>query len=89
MPIFDFHCKMCNITKEAIVKNHETDVLCPQCNSPMGRLVSSPAFMLKGEGFYSSGTYPNSRKKGPHIPNEIKEMSDVELNRSLGLPDDH
>lgn len=89
MPIFDYHCKICNITQEKMVKNHEIEILCPQCNSPMGRLVSAPAFVLRGDGFFSSGSYPRAQRDGPHIPKWIKEMPDVELNRDLGLPDDH
>jgi hypothetical protein len=54
----------------------------------MEKLVGAPAFILKGVGCTSNGSFARA-KEGPTIPNSIKEMSDVELNRSLGLPDDH
>lgn len=89
MPIFDYKCPECNLQEEKIVKNSEEEIICSECSIPMKKLLSTPAFNLKGEGFYSSGSFPKARTEGPHIPNEIKEMSDIELNRSLGLPDDH
>ena len=89
MPIFDYKCPACDITEEKIVKNSDIEVLCSRCTTPMIKLLSCPSFVLKGEGFFSSGSFPNAKKQGPHIPNHIKEMSDVDLNRSLGLPDDH
>ncbi len=89
MPIFDYLCPTCNTKEEKIVKNSEVQVICSACDTPMSKMLCAPTFNLKGDGFFSSGTYSKAKEQGPHISNELKEMPDIELNRSLGLPDDH
>lgn len=87
MPIFDYICPTCEIEKEALVKHYDEEVICLRCKDIMNRKLCAPTFKLTGEGFYGHGTY--NITEGPKIPEEIKQMSDIELNRSLGLPDDH
>ena len=87
MPIFEYICPTCEFEKEALVKYYDDEVICLRCKDAMTRKVCAPTFKLRGEGFHGSGTY--NIKDGPKISEEIKQMSDVELNRSLGLPDDH
>jgi len=88
MPIFEYECKECKVLEEHMVKKYDDPISCPKCSLQMRKLVGAPSFILKGTGFFGTGSNPNVNK-GPHISNEIKEMSDVDLNRSLGLPDDH
>ena len=90
MPIYEYECKVCGHRQEAIQKmNDDPLVDCASCNKPeLKKLISAPAFVLKGEGFYGTGSNPKV-KDGPKIPSDISGLSDVELNRSLGLPDDH
>ena len=88
MPLFDYYCPSCKTKVERIVKNAETEVLCASCNVLMKKLLSTCHFSLKGAGFHGRGSFGDT-STGPYISSEFKEMSDVELNRSLGLPDDH
>ena len=57
MPMFDFRCEKCNHVFEKIVK-HSEKTECPKCQSRQtDRLISKPgSFVLKGSGFYRSGT---------------------------------
>lgn len=88
MPVYDLVCPTCKTHEEKILKSHETPYECPNCQTPMQKLVGAPAFILKGVGCVSNGSFARA-KDGPKIPDYISSMSDVELNRSLGLPDDH
>ena len=88
MPIFEYQCRECEITEEHLVKKYDDPINCPKCSLQMIKLIGAPAFKLKGEGFYGAGSNPRV-SEGPKIPSEISNLSDVDLNRSLGLPDDH
>lgn len=90
MPIYEYECKVCHQRQEAIQKMSDDPLVeCGACGKPeLRKLISAPAFVLKGEGFYGSGSNPRV-KEGPKISSDISSLSDVELNRSLGLPDDH
>ena len=87
MPIFDFRCPACNTIKEIIVKSSEDKQTCEVCHGELNRLPASPAFILKGAGFTSNGTYGRA-KDGPYIDPEIYTLSDAELNRECGLPEE-
>lgn len=87
LKVYNYQCPSCNHTFEAFVKNQDDEVPCKKCNTPTTRQLSAPNFKLNGVGCYGHGSMGNPAD-GPYIPNHIKEMSDVELNRSLGLPDD-
>ena len=89
MPIFEYECSECKILEEHLVKKHDDPINCPKCSLQMRKLIGAPSFILKGEGFYGHGSNPRSVVDGPHVSNEIKELSDIDLNRSLGLADDH
>ena len=44
MPLFDYHCSICNRDVELLVPMNETDtILCMTCKSPMEKMLSSPA----------------------------------------------
>lgn len=50
MPTFDYVCDTCGRHAERIVPNAETPVPCPAdiIHGPMRRLISAPAFSVKG-----------------------------------------
>jgi putative FmdB family regulatory protein len=77
----------CNNLIEKFVKTHDEVVSCPKCEHPMEKRLTMPAFVLKGQGFYSNGTYAKA-KEGPKLDQDLLRLDDVSLNRELGLPDD-
>ena len=56
MPIYEYVCKKCDHTLDALQKMSDDPLLdCPECGKPaLRRLVSAPRFRLKGEGWYET-----------------------------------
>ena len=53
MPIYEYQCESC--TGKFDVKQSMKDdplTVCPRCGKPVQRLISSPAIMFKGSGWY-------------------------------------
>lgn len=65
MPNYDYECQSCGHTFETsqrITEKALTD--CPQCKQPkLQRLISAPAFHLKGGGWYKDG-YASTKAEG-------------------------
>jgi putative FmdB family regulatory protein len=51
MPIFDYQCKQCGHTFDALQKLGEAPLSdCPECGKPaLEKLISMPAFQVKGK----------------------------------------
>lgn len=56
MPIYEYRCKACGHTLEAIQKISEEPLKdCPACGTPeLSKLVSAAGFRLKGGGWYET-----------------------------------
>ena len=56
MPIYEYVCKKCDHTLDALQKMSDDPLLdCPECGEPaLKRLLSAPRFRLKGEGWYET-----------------------------------
>lgn len=56
MPIYEYACQQCGHHLEAFQKISEPALeTCPACGaSKLQRLVSAPAFQLKGSGWYAT-----------------------------------
>ncbi len=56
MPIYEYACKNCEHTLDALQKmNEDRLVYCPSCGEPrLKRLISAPSFRLKGKGWYET-----------------------------------
>jgi len=54
MPLYDFQCTNCREEFEEQAKVETISVPCPSCGADSKKLVSTPSFILKGEGFYST-----------------------------------
>ena len=51
MPFFDYECE-CGKVEEVMLSRSELDtkeILCPECQKPMQRLVSNPDFKFAGQ----------------------------------------
>ena len=56
MPIYEYACKSCEHTLDALQKmNDDPLVECPECGkASLKRLISAPRFRLKGGGWYET-----------------------------------
>jgi putative FmdB family regulatory protein len=56
MPIYEYACKSCQHTLDALQKiSDDLLVNCPACGKPqLKRLISAPRFRLKGAGWYET-----------------------------------
>ena len=56
MPLYEYNCEACGATFELIRKFSDPPAdSCPKCGQgPVRKLVSSPAFHLKGSGWYAT-----------------------------------
>lgn len=56
MPIYEYVCKKCDHTLDALQKISDDPLLeCPECGEPaLKRLLSAPRFRLKGAGWYET-----------------------------------
>ena len=56
MPFYEYQCAACKHRLEALQKfSDEPLVECPACGAPaLQRLMSAPAFRLKGGGWYET-----------------------------------
>jgi putative FmdB family regulatory protein len=56
MPIYEYACKECNHTLDALQKMTDAPLIdCPECGEPaLRRLISAPRFRLKGDGWYET-----------------------------------
>lgn len=56
MPIYEYACRNCEHTLDALQKISDEPLLeCPECGQPqLKRLISAPRFRLKGEGWYET-----------------------------------
>jgi putative FmdB family regulatory protein len=62
MPLYEFQCD-CGNRKELTTKIDEQAPACDVCGLRMKRLMSAPAFILKGNCWASDGYGRGARKK--------------------------
>ena len=65
MPIYEYRCEDCGHTLDALQKLSDAPLKdCPECEQPaLKRLVSAPAFRLKGSGWYETDFKSDKEKK--------------------------
>ncbi|MEO6553713.1 MAG: FmdB family zinc ribbon protein [Nitrospiraceae bacterium] len=65
MPIYEYQCESC-ADKFEVKQSMKDDALtaCPQCGKRVQRLISSPAIMFKGSGWYVTD-YSDKMKPSP------------------------
>jgi putative FmdB family regulatory protein len=69
MPIYEYECQACGHRQEVIQKMSDDPLVdCPACQKPeLKKLLSAPAFRLKGGGWYETDF------KGGKQKNVVKE----------------
>ena len=83
MPIYEYACKNCEHTLDALQKLSDDLLLeCPACGQPqLKRLISAPRFRLKGSGWYETDFKKDkqrnlSKGEGDGAPSAKSETSD-------------
>jgi putative FmdB family regulatory protein len=78
MPIYEYECKACGHRQEAIQKMSDDPLVdCEACNKPeLKKLVSAPAFRLKGSGWYETDF------KGGNKKNVVKETPESSTSKT-------
>ena len=68
MPIYEYKCDACGIIFDTLQKISESPLVeCPECGKPaLKKLVSSPAFRLKGGGWYETDFKTGDKKNVVH-----------------------
>jgi len=64
MPIYEYKCDVCNHIFETLQKISEQPLIeCPVCGkATLRKMVSSPAFRLKGGGWYETDFKTGNKK---------------------------
>jgi putative FmdB family regulatory protein len=56
MPLYEYECKKCNKVFEVQQKISDEPLKeCPECHSPVKKIMSLNSFRLKGGGWYADG----------------------------------
>jgi putative FmdB family regulatory protein len=65
MPLYEYQCDACGHRFEVIQKFSDAPVTeCPKCGGTVQKLISSPAFHLKGSGWYATDYGKGSKDTG-------------------------
>ncbi|MFQ5645574.1 MAG: FmdB family zinc ribbon protein [bacterium] len=76
MPKYDYECDACNKIFEVTQRIHDDPLTeCIYCGGQVRKLISSSAFLLKGEGWYVTDHPSVSRKKGMESEKKLKDGS--------------
>lgn len=61
MPLYEYECQACHKRTEKIQKFSDPEItLCPHCGGTLQRVISAPAFSMKGGGWFADG-YGNAK----------------------------
>jgi len=56
MPLYEYECTACKKHTEKIQKFSDPEITtCPHCGGELKRVITAPAFSLKGGGWYADG----------------------------------
>lgn len=77
MPIYEYACKECDHTLDALQKIAEPPLVdCPACGKPgLKRLLSAPRFRLKGQGWYETD-FKKENQRNLHRDKEPSKSAD-------------
>ncbi len=65
MPLYEYECLACRRHTEKIQKFSDPEITtCPTCGGELERVISAPAFTMKGGGWYADG-YGNAKPPAP------------------------
>lgn len=87
MPIYEYACESCGAQMEKIQKMSDDPLVdCPSCEGPyLKKLVSAPAFRLKGGGWYETD-FKSSKQKNLAGDSGSSEAKPKEISSSNAKP---
>ncbi len=87
MPIYEYACKNCDHTLDALQKmDEEPLVFCPSCGEAgLKKLISAPRFRLKGEGWYETDFKKDNQR---NLAKSDAEPSKTEKKEDKSTKDD-
>ncbi len=73
MPIYEYACKNCDHTLDALQKMSDDPLVdCPECGEPaLRKLLSAPRFRLKGGGWYETDFKGDNQKNVHKADSEL------------------
>jgi putative FmdB family regulatory protein len=91
MPLYEYKCGSCGKTFEVLQKFADEPLKThPECGGPVERLLSAPAFHLKGTGWYATdygkgnGKHSKSEDSKSESKSEKAEKSDAKSESTSG-----
>lgn len=77
MPIYEYQCQACGHRLEKIQKMSDDPLKdCPECGkASLTKLVSAPAFRLKGDGWYETDFKTGAKKNALHTSDSSSSPS--------------
>jgi putative FmdB family regulatory protein len=85
MPIYEYECMTCGATFEKRQSFSDTAVAdCPNGHSDTRRLISAPAIVFKGSGFYINDSKTASKQSANGTSKSDKSESSTDSNGSSG-----
>jgi putative FmdB family regulatory protein len=77
MPIYEYRCKKCGKSVEAIQKVDDSPLTtCEACSGPLEKLVSRSSFQLRGGGWFRSGYSSGSGSGSSDSESSAKKTGD-------------
>jgi putative FmdB family regulatory protein len=90
VPIYDYRCDACGHAFSAVRSYSEGPVeTCPKCGKRPRRLITAPAVVFKGSGWYktdSRGAAPKEEGAKPAEKTETKTSGDATVKSSSETP---
>jgi putative FmdB family regulatory protein len=90
MPLYEYECTACYKHTEKIQKFSDPEITdCPHCGGPLKRVISAPAFSLKGGGWYADGygsAKPAASGSSESSPSESKPAASSESSTPAAAP---
>ena len=86
MPIYEYACRKCNHTLDALQKmSDEPLVECPACGEAgLRRLISAPRFRLKGDGWYETDFKKDNQRNVLKKDDDAPRDKDTDKDKGKG-----
>ena len=83
MPIYEYECKKCGVVDIMQKISEGTKRKCPECGSlGLKKLISAPAFQLKGTGWYETDFKTQDKKDTDKKDDTDSKSTDTDKSKS-------